>query len=206
MKTVITAARLLTPTAVIEQPVLVVEDERIVALGPREHLAVPDGALRHEFPGKTIVPGFIDVHIHGGSGHDVMELGPSALVAIERGMFRHGVTSYLPTTVTAPLPDTLRSLEHLGKAIRSASNDAGRSRPIGIHLEGPFISHAKRGVHPPQNLLPPSPEVLRQLHDASGGTVRMMTIAPELDGSVETIGAAVGLGIHVSLGHSNATF
>src|SRR5882672_4901931 len=167
MKTVITAARLLTPTAVIEQPVLVVEDERIVALGPREHLAVPDGALRHEFPGKTIVPGFIDVHIHGGSGHDVMEIDPSALAAIERGMVRHGVTSYLPTTVTAPLPETLRSLEHLGKAIMTNHRAPGRSRPLGIHLEGPFISHAKRGVHPPENLLPPSPEMLRQFHQAS---------------------------------------
>jgi N-acetylglucosamine-6-phosphate deacetylase len=185
--------------------VVVVEDERIVALGARDHVAVPDGARHCDFPDKVLVPGFVDVHIHGGSGHDVMEVDPSALAAIERGMVKHGVTSYLPTTVTAPLPDTLRSLEHLGKAIRKASNNAGRSRPLGIHLEGPFISHAKRGVHPPQNLLPPSPETLRELYQAAGGTVSMLTIAPELDGALETIADAVSLGIHVSLGHSNAT-
>ncbi len=206
MKTVITAARLLTPTEVIEQPLLVVEDEQIVAVGSREQMAAPDGARHHDFPGKVLAPGFIDIHIHGGSGHDVMELDPSALAAIERGMVRHGVTSYLPTTVTAPLPETLRSLEHLGKAIMANPGAPGRSRPLGIHLEGPFISHAKRGVHPPENLLPPSPEMLREFHQASEGTVRMLTIAPELDGGLATIAEAVRLGIQTSLGHSNATF
>src|SRR5260370_42403647 len=98
MKTVITAAQLLTPTEVIEQPVLVVEDERIVALGSRTQIVAPDGARHHDFPGKTLAPGFIDVHIHGGSGHDVMEHDPPALAAMERGMVKHGVTSYLPTT------------------------------------------------------------------------------------------------------------
>src|SRR5258708_25992796 len=126
MKTVITAAQLMTPTEVIDQPVLVVEDERIVALGTRKQTVASDGARHHDLPGKTLAPGFIDVHIHGGSGHDVMEFDPSALAAIERGMVKHGVTSYLPTTVTAPLPDTLRSLEHLGTAIRMASDNAGK--------------------------------------------------------------------------------
>jgi N-acetylglucosamine-6-phosphate deacetylase len=206
MKTVVTAARLLTPTEVIDQPVLVIEDGRIVALGPHEQLAIPTNARHHDFPGKILAPGFIDIHVHGGSGHDVMELDTSALAAIERGMFKHGVTSYLPTTVTAPLPDTLRSLEHLGKAIRANHRTPGRSRPLGIHLEGPFISHAKRGVHPPENLIPPSPELLRQLHEASGATVRMLTIASELDGAVQTIAEGVLLGMQSSLGHSNATF
>lgn len=206
MKTVITAARLLTPTEVIDQPLLVVEDDRIVALGPREQLAIPNGARHHYFPGKVLAPGFIDIHVHGGSGHDVMELDASALTAIERGMFKHGVTSYLPTTVTAPLPDTMRSLENLGKAIRRSDSAPGRSRPLGIHLEGPFISHAKRGVHPPASLLPPSPQILRQLHEAAGGTISMLTIAPELNGAVQTIAEGVRLNIRISLGHSNATF
>jgi N-acetylglucosamine-6-phosphate deacetylase len=206
MKTVITAAQLLTPTETIEQPIMIVEDERIAALGSREQLTIPSGARHHDFPGKILAPGFIDIHIHGGSGHDVMELNPSALATIERGMFKHGVTSYLPTTVTAPLADTLRSLEHLGKAIRRSDSAPGRPRPLGVHLEGPFISHARRGVHPPSNLLLPSPHLLRQLYDASGGTISMLTIAPELDGAVPTIAEGIRLNIHASLGHSNATF
>jgi N-acetylglucosamine-6-phosphate deacetylase len=205
MKTAITAARLLTPLDVIEHPVLMVEDGVIVAVGSRSHMPLPANVQLREFPGALLAPGFIDVHIHGGSGHDVMETDSSALGVIERGMLEHGVTSYLATTVTAPLPATLRSLEHLGKSQRKITDHSG-SALLGVHLEGPFISHAKRGVHPPENLLRPSPELLRQLHEASGGTIRMLTIAPELDGSVETIVAATQLGIQSSLGHSNATF
>src|SRR5215472_16156082 len=205
MPTAITASLLFTPTHLVEHPVLVVEDERIVAVGPRSSLPVPENARRYDFPDGILAPGFIDIHIHGGSGHDVMETDRSALVAIERGMLKHGVTSYLATTVTAPLAATLRSLEHLGKSTRVRADHSG-SALLGIHLEGPFISHAKRGVHPPESLLRPSPDLLRQFHDASGGTVRMLTVAPELQGSLDTISEAVRLGVQASLGHSNATF
>ena len=90
MKTVITAERLITPTQTLHHPVLVVEDERIAELGTREQLAIPTDARLHKFPGKILAPGFIDIHIHGGSGHDVMELSASSLAAIERGMVKHG--------------------------------------------------------------------------------------------------------------------
>lgn len=206
MKTVVTARQLLTPSEVIGHAVVVIDEDRILELGPRSEISEPSNARRHDFPEAVLVPGLIDIHVHGGSGHDVMETSPSALATIERGMCRRGVTSYLPTTVTAPIPATLQSLEHLGKAIRSQLQEPGRSRPLGVHLEGPFISHAKRGVHPPDNLQPPSPELLLQLHEAAAGTVKMLTIAPELDGSVTTIAAAMQLGIVSSLGHSDATF
>ncbi|HZU31538.1 MAG TPA: N-acetylglucosamine-6-phosphate deacetylase [Candidatus Angelobacter sp.] len=205
MKTTITALRLITPEEIIEHPVLVAEDEHILALGTREETPIPEGVRHYDFPDAILAPGFIDIHIHGGNGHDVMELNNSALTAIGHGMLKHGVTSYLATTVTASLPDTLRSLEHLGKAVRMKPAIGG-PQLLGIHLEGPFISHAKRGVHPPDNLLEPSPELLRKMHQASDGTVRMMTIAPELKGSLETIREARELGIESSLGHSNATY
>lgn len=205
MKTIITALRLITPAEIVEHPVLVVEDEHILVFGTREEVSVPEGARHLDFPDAVLAPGFIDIHIHGGNGHDVMETSNSALTAIEQGMLKHGVTSYLATTVTAPLPETLRSLEHLGKAVRTKESRGG-AKLLGIHLEGPFISHARRGVHPPENLLQPSPELLHKLHGASDGTVRMMTIAPELEGSLETIREAKRLGIESSLGHSNATF
>ena len=205
MKTAITASSLFTPMEVVEQPVLVVEEGRIVAVGSRSQIPLPANARHYDFPNAILAPGFIDIHIHGGNGHDVMEIDTSALAAIERGMLKHGVTSYLATTVTAPLPATLRSLEHLGAASRSNPDEA-RPSLLGIHLEGPFISHAKRGVHPPENLLRPSPGLLRQFHEAADGAIRMMTIAPELEGSLETIAEAAQLGIRSSLGHSNATF
>jgi N-acetylglucosamine-6-phosphate deacetylase len=206
MKTVVTAERFLTPTESVESPVVVIEDERIVALGSRDAIEAPIGARRLEFPGLVLAPGLIDIHIHGGAGHDVMEHDPASLAQMERHMASHGVTSYLPTTVTAPLDRTLTAIENLGKTISSRVLGKNRARPLGIHLEGPFISHAKRGVHPPKHLLPPSPDILEKFWQASAGTIRIMTIAPELPGAEETIRRARELGVHSSLGHSDATY
>jgi N-acetylglucosamine-6-phosphate deacetylase len=206
MKTVITAALVLTPTEWIESPVVVIEDRCIVAIGPRDLVEAPAGARRLDLAGLILAPGFVDIHVHGGAGHDVMEADGTSLAAIERHMADHGVTSYLPTTVTAPMDRTLAALERLGKAVARRDEADGSARPLGIHLEGPFISHVKRGVHPPEHLLSPTPEMLDRFWQASQGTVRMMTIAPELPGAEETIRSARVLGIQASLGHSDATY
>jgi N-acetylglucosamine-6-phosphate deacetylase len=205
MTTIITASRLITPIEWIESPIVVVEDGHITALRSRSDAEVPAGRLL-DFPDLILAPGFIDIHIHGGAGRDAMEADESALTEIERQLVRHGVTAYLPTTVTASQEKTLNALDGLGKLIGAANNNRGRAAPLGIHLEGPFISHEKRGVHPPQNLLPPSPQALERFWLASAGTIRMMTIAPELAGATETIRYARSLGVHSSLGHSNATY
>jgi N-acetylglucosamine-6-phosphate deacetylase len=205
MRTIITAGRLITPAEWIEDPILTVESGTILAVESLRTSEVPAGPRRLDFPGLILAPGWIDVHIHGGAGHDVMETGDAALARMEEQLAQHGVTAYLPTTVTAPEDRTLRALEHLGKAVRRNENTL-RASPLGIHLEGPFISHARRGVHPPANLVQPSPGVLERFWQASGGAIRMMTIAPELPGAVETIQYARTLGIIASLGHSNATY
>ncbi len=205
MKTIITASRLATPTEWIENPVIVVDDGKICEVGSRASSELPISSHRVDFPGLILSPGFIDIHIHGGAGHDVMEPDDAALIQVETLLARHGVTAYLPTTVTAPNDRTLRALEHLGKAAKRNAN-SGRATPLGIHLEGPFISHGKRGVHPPAHLVQPSPAKLDEFWQAAEGMIRMMTIAPELPGAVETIRHARKLGIHVSLGHSNATY
>ena len=205
MKTAITAGILFTPLERIDFPLVVIEDGKIAAVSSRSETELPLSARHLDYPDLVLAPGFIDIHIHGGSGHDVMEADDAALASVETGMARHGVTSYLPTTVTAPKDRILRALDHLGKAI-SRNARTKRSRPLGIHLEGPFISHAKRGVHPPENLVPPSKQLFRKYWEASAGTIRMMTIAPELPGATETIAEARQLGVHSSLGHSNATY
>ena len=205
MKTVITASTLLTPLEVVESPVVVIEDGQVTAVKPRCQMEVPASTKHFDFPEMTIAPGFVDIHIHGNAGHDVMEADDSALAAIERSLAKHGVTSYLPTTVSAPEESLLRALEHLVKAVTKDGNHDG-ARPLGIHLEGPFISHAKRGVHPLDVLVQPSARQLERFWQASAGTLRIMTIAPELPGAVETIRHAKKLGIHSSLGHSNATY
>jgi len=205
MPTIITAARLVTPVEWIEEPVVVVEDGRITALCSRNSAEIPAGRLLN-FPDLVLAPGLIDIHIHGGAGRDAMEADESALAQIERQLVKHGVTAYLPTTVTGPHEKILEALDGLGKSIAAANKKPGRAAPLGVHLEGPFISHEKRGVHPPQNLVPPSPQAFDRFWQASAGTIRMMTIAPELPGAVETIRRARTLGVHSSLGHSNATY
>ncbi len=205
MKTVITAAQLITPMEWIETPHVIVEDGQITALGPRDALPAPVGARELNFPGLILAPGFIDIHVHGGAGHDLMETDARALAAIERHMAQHGVTSYLATTVTAPQEKVLRALDHLGRAIQNRDSE-DRACALGVHLEGPFISHAKRGVHSPEDLVPPSPQKLETFWQSSLGTLRMMTIAPELPGALETIQLGRKLGVIASLGHSDAKF
>jgi len=205
MTTVITALRLITPIEWIESPIVVVEDGHITALQSRSDAEIPAGRLL-DFPDLILAPGFIDIHIHGGAGRDAMEADESALAQIERQLAKHGVTAYLPTTVTASQEKILKALGGLGELIATANKNQGRAAPLGIHLEGPFISHEKRGVHPPENLLPPSPQAFDRFWQASAGNISIMTIAPELPGAVETIQYARTLGVHSSLGHSNATY
>ena len=206
MKTVITAVTLYTPTEQIDSPVVVIDNGRVLSLGSRDDTELPAGAQHLDFPGMVLAPGFIDIHIHGGAGHDLMEAEPSALAAIETAMARTGVTSYLATTVTAPEDRLLHALEHLGKAVGQDQRHPDRAAPLGIHLEGPFISHAKCGVHPTENLVQPSPQRFDRFWQAGNGSIRMMTIAPEIPGAIETIHHGRTLGVHFSLGHSDATY
>ncbi|MGA2357546.1 MAG: N-acetylglucosamine-6-phosphate deacetylase [Terriglobales bacterium] len=209
-----TAGRLLTPTDAVEHPLVLVEQGRVLEISARSGRQAPAGISVFDFGDGVMAPGYIDLHIHGSAGYDVMDDTAEALPAIEQLLARHGVTSYFPTTVSAPMDATLRALERLAYAIenreqeRTRRNTDGKSRaiPLGIHLEGPFISHARRGVHPPGNLLAPTLPTFEQFWQAARGRILMMTIAPELDAAPEVIAEAARRGVCVSLGHSDADF
>src|ERR1039458_2874363 len=211
------AGRLLTPTDALEHPLVLVEQGRVLEISSRSNRQVPAGVAVSDFGDGVMAPGYIDLHLHGSAGYDVMDDAAEALPAIEQLLARHGVTSYFPTTVTAPIDVTLRALDRLADAIETRErllerqnlerqNADGKSRafPLGIHLEGPFISHARRGVHPANNLLAPKLALFEQFWQAARGRIRMMTIAPELEGAPEVIAEAARRGICVSLGHSDA--
>ncbi|MGB8887101.1 MAG: N-acetylglucosamine-6-phosphate deacetylase [Candidatus Korobacteraceae bacterium] len=209
MATVLLARQLLTPLECVDDAALVMEDGIISALGPRENISLPANARTVDFGDSILTPGMIDIHVHGGAGHDVMEASSDSLAAIEHLMFRHGVTSYCPTTVTAPMDETLKALAEMAKAMADLEQPGAanpeRARSLGIHLEGPFLSHARRGVHPSMHLQPASAEIFNQMWEAAGGRVRLLTIAPELEGALNLIADVAQRGVCVSIGHSNAT-
>src|SRR5262249_36638931 len=210
----ITAGTLFTPAARIDDPLLLLEDSRIVEVTSRRDREIPSGFRQVDFGAGTLVPGYIDIHIHGGAGHDVMQPDSDALPAIQSILARHGVTGYLPTTITAPVDETLFALERLANTIdkcvhadghpRSSDTPSLQAQPLGIHIEGPFLSHKRRGVHPPEFLQKPTVQLLDRMREAARGHIKLMTIAPEIEGALEVITQAVRLGICISLGHSDA--
>jgi len=210
MRTVFTASRLYTPTEEILDPLLVVEDGRIAEVSLRSGKEVPGNTPLVDFGDAVLTPGFLDIHMHGGAGLDVMRTSSADLPPLGRFLASHGVTGYFPSTVTAPLDATCAALERLADAIEAARDGAGgngdgvQARPLGIHLEGPFLSHKRRGVHPPEYLVAPTTEVFDRLWQAARGHVRMLTIAPELPGALEVIAEAARRHVCVSIGHSDA--
>jgi N-acetylglucosamine-6-phosphate deacetylase len=205
MKTIFRATRLYSPVEEIDNALLIVEDGRIVEVARGAEREIPSGASFVDLGDATLVPGYFDIHIHGGAGIDLMRAASSDLPHLGKFLASHGVTGYFPTTVAAPLDSTYAALERLAGAIEAAEKGNGDSaRPLGIHLEGPFLSHKRRGVHPPENLLAPTIQLFDRLWQAARGHVRMMTIAPEIPGAMEVIAEAAKRNVCVSIGHSDA--
>jgi len=209
---VLCAHRLYTPKEEIRDPLLFIEDGLISAVSSRAQTEIPQNAtvvdLTKDLAGAILAPGFVDIHMHGGAGLDVMRATPAELPHLNKFLTTHGVTGYFPTTVAAPLDQTCRALERLADAIAAAAvsgrGNAAQARPLGIHLEGPFLSHKRRGVHPLEYLVEPTLEIFERLWQAARGQLRMMTIAPELPGALEVIAEAARRKVCVSIGHSDA--
>ena len=207
--TAIYASRILTPQEELADSVIIVEGGRITAIGHRDEVKIPEGATDYVASGMTVVPGFVDVHIHGAGGHDVMEATPAALDCITSTVARYGTTSILATTVTASVDETCKSLEGIAQYIRSHEQQESTSLAaeiLGIHLEGPFISKARRGVHPADSIARPSIEILDKFRAASDGLIRILTVAPEIPGALKLITAAVSNGMVAAIGHTDADY
>jgi N-acetylglucosamine-6-phosphate deacetylase len=203
------AARALTPTEEIPNACILIEDSAIRKIAPRAALDVPRGAREIHAAGLTAVPGFVDVHVHGAGGHDVMEGTRNALGPVASTLARYGTTSFLATTVSAGPETTCRSVESIARHIESqcfAWNNFPCAQILGIHFEGPFLSAIRRGVHPPEWLTQPSVELLGRLLSAARGKGRILTLAPELPGAAPCIDAALASGLVVALGHTDATY
>ncbi len=200
MSQILSARRLVTATQTIEYPAITLDSDGLIAS------IEPDAAPKDAE--TTLTTTLFDIHTHGGAGNDVMEGTPEALANVSRFLATRGVGHYLPTTVTASIDTTLRALEGIARAIDQATGDHWNpafARPLGIHLEGPFISHAKRGVHPPAEIIPPSIELFDRFQQAAAGHIRLITIAPEIPGALDLIRHCTQNGVRVSIGHTNST-
>nr|WP_236600185.1 N-acetylglucosamine-6-phosphate deacetylase [Ramlibacter alkalitolerans] len=186
----------MTPAGAVEGALRIGAQGRIEAIegSPVDPAQVRDGT------GPFILPGFIDLHVHGGAGRDIMEGGDAAL-QVARKHAEHGTTALLATTMTAPPEDLRLSLEAVGALCRAGA--PGAARVLGMHLEGPFINKGKLGAQP-DFARPVSLAELREL-DALA-PVRLLTLAPEVPGNMEAIAELVAAGFRVQVGHTLGTY
>jgi N-acetylglucosamine-6-phosphate deacetylase len=187
-------ARLILPDGVRDGLEVVVREGKVVAI--REQTQAPEEEIV-DLGGNYFVPGFIDLHVHGALGRDTMEASAEAFRAICDFHASGGTTSLLLTTATAPIE---KLVEVLG-VVRDCRSSI--SAIAGVHVEGPFISKAKRGAQRQEFIQDPSPEAVRQLLEHTD-VIKRVTIAPELPGALETIENFHAHGISVSGGHSDA--
>lgn len=198
----IKAGAALTPRERLEDAYILVDGGHIARIGSLQGRTDDWNLPILEAPDEILAPGYIDMHIHGSAGIDVMDCSFEEFDRVTQALARHGTTAFLPTTMTAPTALIMRALERLGQYVEQPVSGA---KPLGIHMEGPFINPLRRGTHPAEHILPPSVDLLRGWCEISRRHVRMMTIAPEMAGSPELIRAAAAMKLLPAIGHSDAT-
>ncbi len=173
-------------------------DEKFVTIGKNEK------GLQELPKEYVVVPGFIDEHVHGAAGSDAMDGTMEDLGKIANALASEGTTAFLATTMTQSPENITKALKAV-KAYRELSPESG-AEILGVHLEGPFISKNFVGAQPIEYVAKPSVEVFKKYQDASGDCVRIVTLAPEVEGSTELIKYLVSQNIVASIGHTNATY
>ena len=187
--------RVVTPAGVVDDDVVVAEG-RIAAVG-----GAPSGEVV-EMGGRWVLPGFVDVHVHGGGGAQCNTTDPDEVRRVAAFHAGHGTTALLATTVAAPVDDLVGAARAIDAA--RATPAAGSAEILGTHLEGPFLSPAWPGAMEREVFLAPDVDALDRL--LAAGTVRAISLAPELPGALAVIQRAAAVGVCVSLGHSDATY
>jgi len=203
---VISNAKIVTEHGIIENGIIHVTDGMIAHVGDASSAMTGAGhsdAVQIDAEGKWLLPGFIDVHVHGGYGADFMESNPEILNTITRFHAQNGTTAMLATTMTAAREDIDRVL---GEVHRYMSEPMPYAQLLGVHLEGPFISPKWAGAQDPRLMLPPQLEWLQDWHERYPQLVRQLTLAPEREGGLAMIAWLRDHGIVAACGHTDATY
>lgn len=187
----LTGARVVTSGGVLDAAAVTVHSGLITAVAPASSPA--DG---EDLGGGYLVPGFIDVHCHGGAGVDFATAGPDDIRRAARLHLTHGTTGMLTSLVAGPVDDMVEQVHRL-ESVQDATL-------LGVHLEGPFLAQARCGAQNPEHLIAPSAELARKL--VTSHAVRMMTLAPELPGALELIPTLREEGVLAAVGHTDATY
>ncbi|MFC6091441.1 N-acetylglucosamine-6-phosphate deacetylase [Saccharothrix lopnurensis] len=190
----LTGGRVVTPEGVLDRGWVAVRDGLIAAVGEG---APPDGPTT-ELGGGWVVPGFVDIHCHGGGGEAFTSADPDRVVKAANAHRKHGTTTLLASLVSRPIPE-------LADQVRALSDLVRDGLLAGIHLEGPFLSAARCGAHDPAILCPPDRRSIDRLLGAGDGAVKMITVAPELDHGVDAVRHLVDNDVLAAIGHTDAT-
>ena len=194
----IRVGKLITPLETLENMEMEVEEGRIVSVRP------PSGRRADiDASDRIAAPGYVDIHVHGGAGFDAMDGSYDAIAGLAKHLARHGVTSFLAATLTAPWDEIRAALSSVREAMQRGTAGA---ECLGAHLEGPFINPKNKGAQVAEYVREPSvEEIERELGDLIN-VIRIATVAPEMPGGIELIRHLTERGITVSLGHTDATF
>nr|WP_318452068.1 N-acetylglucosamine-6-phosphate deacetylase [Photobacterium leiognathi] len=192
--------RIFTPTGIAYNQYVIVNDGKIEAITETK----PLDCDVTELEGQTLVPGFIDIHIHGRAGADVMDATPQALQTIADALPKTGVVAWVGTTVTAPWQDIINALQQVREFCQQPKQVGAKL--LGSFLEGPYFTEAYRGSHPTQYLQAPSIAALTELKEVAGDSLIRVALAPEYQGSDEAIQWLTAEGIKTSIAHTSANF
>ncbi len=196
---------IITPFHLVSGKAIIVEKEKILGIKNEEEInnVILNGAEVIEGKDKYIAPGYIDIHVHGGGGSDVMDGDYEAINQIAITHSHFGTTSFLPTTMTMSKDKIIRSLRSICEAVKKGTAGA---EILGIHMEGPYINPEKKGAQKEEEIKKISIEEFLEFNQASGNLIRLVTIAPEMPGAIGLIKYLYKQGIIASVGHTNATY
>ena len=192
----------MTPSGVLANGAVVVDDGGMIAEVSPSRTA-PARAEDLDATGLWVLPGFVDVHVHGGGGADFMHGTVDAVRQVARTHARFGTTGLLATTLTASREATDRTIT-AARGVMGAEPGDGEARVLGVHLEGPYICPARRGAQPEAFVRPPDPEELAHWITLGGGAIKRLTLAPEMPGAEAVTREAVAASVTVSVGHTDA--
>jgi N-acetylglucosamine-6-phosphate deacetylase len=200
-RVIIANGRVITPWRVLEKGAVVIEGGKIVEV--KEGFEPKEGseATIIDAAGKTVAPGFVDIHVHGGAGNDTMDATPQAIQGMAKFFSSYGVTGFLPTTVTASKEAILAAIENAALCQREQT---GGAQVLGVHVEGPYISSSKPGAQPVQFIRPAAPD--EHCEFFAWDNIKVITLAPEIPENKELITYAVQQGATVAVGHSAASY